>query len=54
LDDCLERKLYLEYFGDKQIDIIFALFIYSVTNLEEFQLIEEGPEKFVEIAEDYT
>lgn len=30
------------------------MFLYSVTNLEEYQLIEEGPEKFVQIAEDYT
>ena len=33
---------------------MFALFLYSVTNLEEYQLIEESPEKFVQIAEDYT
>ena len=54
LDESLERKEYLEYFSQKQIDILFALFLYSVTNLEEYQLIEEGPEKFVQIAEDYT
>lgn len=30
------------------------MFLYSVTNLEEYQLIDEGPEKFVQIAEDYT
>ena len=33
---------------------MFALMLYSATNLEEYQLMEEGPEKFVQIAEDYT
>lgn len=36
------------------MDTLFALLLYSVTTLEEYQYIEENPEKFVEIAEDYT
>lgn len=33
LDDHLERKEYGELFAERKLDIIFALFIYSVTNL---------------------
>jgi hypothetical protein len=35
------------------MEFVFALFMYSVTNEEEYQLIDEDPQAFSDIAESY-
>jgi len=37
----LERKVYISIFIEHKMEIIFSLFMYSVTNQEEFDSIED-------------
>ena len=54
LEAQLQRNCYATLFQQHKLELVFALFMYSATAQEERDAIEDDPQLFAEMAEDYT
>jgi hypothetical protein len=50
----MHKKFYLNIFTEHTMETIFALFMYSTTNQEEYDALRDDPDKFMQLAEQYT
>lgn len=50
IESHLQSKYYLQLFHNHKLEFVFAIFMYSVTNEEEYAMIEDDPDMFAEIA----
>jgi hypothetical protein len=54
LEAQLYRSNYAPLFQQHKLELVFALFMYSASNQEERDAIDDDPQLFAELAEDYT
>ncbi len=50
----MENKFFIHTFSDHKMQLLICLFSYAVTKPDEFDMLEEEPEKFVEMSEEFT
>jgi hypothetical protein len=50
----LDNKMYASTFYDHKMQLVLAMLCFIVTKPEELETIEDEPERFVELAEEFT
>lgn len=50
----LDHKFYYKVYADNLVQTILAIFMYSTTNKQEYEALNNSPEEFSDIAECYV